>query len=77
MKQVHKNLRHQYVITKSGRVGPSVSALLRDYEGVEVLEELDSSTVLAEMSDDALTLVTREIPQLVFEPNIQYRILSQ
>jgi hypothetical protein len=68
--------RFQFVVIGRGQKSPhiSVRALLENCPDVVILDELDSSTVLAEMSEDVRKKINRKLPQLVIEPNLQYKI---
>lgn len=64
----------RYVVTRNsnGRV-VHLGKVLRAYPKVILLDKLDDSTALVEMSDRDLMRLSRQHPELAIEPNIPYR----
>jgi hypothetical protein len=46
----------------------------KNYPGIRVLQQLDESTALVEMSDDTSHSVIGQHPEIVVEPNIRYAL---
>jgi hypothetical protein len=62
----------QYVIMEPISNSPPLAVTLEVYPDVVILDELDESNVLVEMSEEARDRIRRELPQLVVEPNLPY-----
>ncbi|MBY0491450.1 MAG: hypothetical protein K2R93_16560 [Gemmatimonadaceae bacterium] len=50
----------------------SIANIVQDVAGVQVLNEVDSSTALVRMSETAMHRMQKAHPELIVEPNIQY-----
>lgn len=67
-----------YVVTPSGSGrGMRVGEVLRHYPEVVLLDTLDDSTALVEMSDRDRLLISRRHPEWAIEPNVRYGKLAQ
>lgn len=64
----------RYVVTPSinGRV-IHLAQVLRAYPKVVLLDKVDDSTALVEMSDRDLDRLSRQHPELAIEPNLPYQ----
>lgn len=67
-----------YVVTpsSSGR-GMHVGEVLRHYPRVVLLDTLDDTTALVQMSDSDRLLISRQHPEWAIEPNISYGKIAQ
>ena len=68
-----------YVVSPSGAgrgAGMRVGEVLRHYPRVVLLDTLDETTALVEMSDSDRMLITRQHPEWAIEPNIRYGKLA-
>ena len=66
----------EYVVTRPGKKGGiSVGALLSRYPEVKLLEDLDESTSLVQMSASVCKRIRQEHSDLVIEPNLPYSLL--
>ena len=67
-----------YVVSPSGGrgAGMRVGEVLRHYPRVVLLDTLDETTALVEMSDSDRMLITRQHPEWAVEPNIRYGKLA-
>ena len=66
-----------YVVTPSNVGGRMhIGELLRHYPRVILLDALDESTALVEMSERDRARLSRQHPELAIEPNITYRKLD-
>ena len=63
----------RYVVTPSGSRRVKIGELLRHYPRVILLDALDDSTALVEMSERDRVRLSRRHPELAIEPNIPYR----
>jgi len=54
----------------------SLPALLKTYPKIKVLQELDKSAALVEMSADTSRAIAGENPDIVVEPNLRYSLQS-
>ena len=75
--RAEKSPRSQYVITQRAGGVTAVSTLLRKDPEVVILDEIDYSTALAEMSEETHQRIQREFPNLVIEPNNAYTLLTR
>ena len=66
---------HQYVVFATLRdPSSSLSALLKNHPGIRILQQLDESTALVEMSDETSHVLIGQHPEIVVEPNIRYAL---
>lgn len=68
-----RSATQRYVVTPSGSRRVKVGELLRHYPRVILLDALDDSTALVEMSERDRIRLSRRHPELAIEPNIPYR----
>jgi len=70
------SIKRQYVVTQTAKKDErSVKALLSHYPQVEILDELDRSTMLIQMSPEICRQMAQEHPELIIEPNLLYEKL--
>lgn len=65
----------QYVVTpKTKKNNVLVAELLACYPKASIIDELDNSTALVEMSADVCEQISRNHPELLIEPNLLYKL---
>jgi len=74
-KRISNRINGQYVVTQATKgSNVSVAELLAHYPKAIILDELDNSTVLVEMSADMCEQISRNRPDLLIEPNLLYKL---
>jgi hypothetical protein len=72
----HHILRQYVVEPKAGRSNIYLASILRQYPKVIVLDKLDDSSALVEMSDVEYEQISSEHPELLIEPNLLYKLVG-
>jgi hypothetical protein len=72
----HHILRQYVMGPTAGRGNVYITSILRQYPKVIVLDKLDDSTALVEMSDIEHERISREHPELLIEPNLLYKLVG-
>ena len=70
----HMNVRQYLVVQTEQSRMVSVCTLLKGHPGVAILDQLDDSTALVEMSHETCLQLTRQFPDLAVEPNLRYNV---
>ena len=68
------NMNRYIVFLAGGPPEQTFSKVLGSLPDVTIIEELDSSTVLVEMTDRGRKQLERALPDASVEPNIVYRL---
>jgi hypothetical protein len=69
-------IKRQYVVTRMAKKDERpLKALLVHYPQVEILDELNRSTVLIQMPPETCRQMAQEHPALIIEPNLLYEKL--
>lgn len=63
-----------YVVTQGAKPATPLALLLQKYPGVIVLDELDDLTALVQMPEDVHRAIALDLPHLVMEPNLDYKL---
>lgn len=72
-----QHMTKQYVVGPTDGLGDMyITLLLRRYPKVVVLDELNDSTALVEMSEMEHKRLSREHPELLIEPNLLYKLVG-
>jgi hypothetical protein len=72
-----RRLTNRYVVTRSYAGDQMhVMTLLNQYPTVVLVDELDETTALVEMTPRDRMRISRQHPELMIEPNIGYRKLG-